>query len=582
MIPKKTVLPLVTLVLLAVFTLIYWIGYNKPLIGIDDANIYFVYMKHLAEGHGFVWNVGGEKVEGFTSLLWTLIGALFYKLSHTGFPLLLLLLGFVLSFFTIYKIVIFARKLNKSEERTITVTDLIIFILLIVPRGFIEWNVLTLMETSLWSYLLVSTTLLLCGYYFNGQKLNIVRFSAMLIIMNLTRPESIAFNFLFITIFFVMLYAHRGLQYGLRNILMPLISHVVSLGALILWRISYFGYPLPNTYYAKVSGNEKSNLVGGLGYLFQFFSNYPYSAFILPLLLFFAFSMLLKWKTREKVEAFSINEKIQAVLLTVVFAGLAFPVLTGGDHFHFSRFYQPVLPLLCLAFINYYFWRQYLKVTLQSEKIASAVIALSVLFIISFSGKSSFYDFLKKEPLNFPEFVIVEDGRKAAIQLNETFAACKDYPAIGSFATGGVGYMYNGKTIDLLGLNSTIMAHADNIKTGVRNHASFDKKAFWQLRPDVLGTGFGGEIISDTSSFVLYENMPGFRNDNFMYLAYKKIYDDNDFRDAYVPALVQHKDKDFFVFGYYARPFLESLDTSIYTIKILKRNFKPDNSKSTK
>lgn len=37
----------------------------------DDAFISFRYARHLAEGKGLVWNVG-ERVEGFTNLLWTL------------------------------------------------------------------------------------------------------------------------------------------------------------------------------------------------------------------------------------------------------------------------------------------------------------------------------------------------------------------------------------------------------------------------------------------------------------------------------------------------------------------------------
>ena len=54
---------------------------NYPLIGIDDANIYFVYARNLANGYGFVYNIGGERVEGFTSLLWTVISALAFKFS---------------------------------------------------------------------------------------------------------------------------------------------------------------------------------------------------------------------------------------------------------------------------------------------------------------------------------------------------------------------------------------------------------------------------------------------------------------------------------------------------------------------
>ncbi|MEJ7766604.1 MAG: hypothetical protein WKF89_02250 [Chitinophagaceae bacterium] len=579
---KKFILPAVIFFSLLVLSLVYWKGYGKPNIGIDDANIYFVYMKHLAEGHGFVWNIGGERVEGFTSLLWTLIGALFYKISPLNLPLFFLIFGFTLSFFTIYKVLEFARKINNTESAAITATDIIILFLLIAPRGYIEWNILGLMETSLWSFLLALTSLMLCNYYFNQKKINIVGFSVMLILINLTRPESIAFNFLFILILFVMLYADYGWRYSLKKSLVPFLSYAISLGALILWRLSYFGYPLPNTYYAKVSGSEKGNLIGGLGYLFQFFNNFPLAAFIFPLLLFFGFMMLIKWKKSGNLELYSNQEKVEAVLLSVVFSGLAFPVLTGGDHFHFSRFYQPLLPLFYLAVTITFFWRNYIGFMRQGTRIATAVVVVSLVFAAFFSGKSTVFGFFRDELLNFPEFEIARAGRQAAVEMNQAFADCKAYPSMGTNATGGFGYIYKGTTMDMLGLNSTLMAHANTIKTGVRNHASFDKKAFWQMKPDVFGTSFGGEVVYDTSTFVLYENVPGYRHSDFIYSSYKKIFDDDDFRAAYMPAFVQHKNDKYFIFGYYATSFLNKLDNSIYNVQILERIFDPHRPDQTK
>ena len=42
---------------------------SPPLVGMDDANIGFRYARNLAEGQGFVFNPGGERIEGVTSLL---------------------------------------------------------------------------------------------------------------------------------------------------------------------------------------------------------------------------------------------------------------------------------------------------------------------------------------------------------------------------------------------------------------------------------------------------------------------------------------------------------------------------------
>ena len=55
-------------------------SFNHPTIGIDDANIFFTYAENLVAGHGLVYNAGGEKVEGFTSLLWVFISAGLFKM----------------------------------------------------------------------------------------------------------------------------------------------------------------------------------------------------------------------------------------------------------------------------------------------------------------------------------------------------------------------------------------------------------------------------------------------------------------------------------------------------------------------
>ena len=39
----------------------------------DDAYISFRFARNLAEGHGLVWNIGGERVEGYTNALWVFL-----------------------------------------------------------------------------------------------------------------------------------------------------------------------------------------------------------------------------------------------------------------------------------------------------------------------------------------------------------------------------------------------------------------------------------------------------------------------------------------------------------------------------
>src|SRR5882757_7167251 len=170
---SRITLPLFVFFSMLVTLLIYWWGYDKPTYGIDDANIYFVYMKHLANGQGFVWNLGGERVEGFTSLLWTLIGALFYKTSGEQYVWLLLILSFILTYLTVCRLLFFIRRCNDTMDRLLTDTDIILMALLLFPLGFLEWNIMGLMETGLWLFLIVHLTLMLCNYYLLHKPINL-------------------------------------------------------------------------------------------------------------------------------------------------------------------------------------------------------------------------------------------------------------------------------------------------------------------------------------------------------------------------------------------------------------------------
>src|SRR6056297_3316498 len=52
-----------------------------PKYGWDDANITLNYAQNIANGHGYVYYVNGERVEGSTSALWTAIATLGFLIS---------------------------------------------------------------------------------------------------------------------------------------------------------------------------------------------------------------------------------------------------------------------------------------------------------------------------------------------------------------------------------------------------------------------------------------------------------------------------------------------------------------------
>ena len=54
----------VLLLFVSLITSLYWFLYNKPQGGIDDADIYFTYVRNFVNGHGFVYYRNGKEKPG--------------------------------------------------------------------------------------------------------------------------------------------------------------------------------------------------------------------------------------------------------------------------------------------------------------------------------------------------------------------------------------------------------------------------------------------------------------------------------------------------------------------------------------
>ncbi|NJM09070.1 hypothetical protein HC891_27055 [Candidatus Gracilibacteria bacterium] len=101
-----------------------------------------------------------------------------------------------------------------------------------------------------------------------------------------------------------------------------------------IWRYSYYGDLLPNTFYAKTGGGL-SQVLRGFGYTSSF-------ALTLggPLLLLIAVPWLRSWRAA----LFSWR----SYLLLIVGVYSAYIVAVGGDHFRGERFFVPLIPLCAI------------------------------------------------------------------------------------------------------------------------------------------------------------------------------------------------------------------------------------------
>ncbi|MDF7826080.1 hypothetical protein P4B35_18765 [Pontiellaceae bacterium B12227] len=417
---------------------------GRPATGIDDADIFFVYAQNFAAGHGFVYNIGGETVEGFTSLLWTLIcsglTAIFQSLEK---PLLLL------------NVLLGTATIKACLKRAVH-PGRFVLMLAAAPVWFV-WCQLTLMETGLWCLIIT-----LLGLAVVERRRGAVLL--LLPLLLLTRPESMLWGVWVILLVFMLGESGRRIKTALPVLLV----YLLTLGALIGFRLSYFGYPVPNTFYAKVSPGLFSNLLDGMGYLLRFAVS---GGMVLGLLV-----ILLRVLARAE-KGWSNSFWLAVFLLP----GIGIPVLVGGDHFGGFRFYQPLWPLICLIGANE--WpRMTANLPPRLGRFVLPVLLLAGWILFPFTSHIKH------------EFRIAKEGRENGAALAHMFQDLETWPTVAAITAGGNKLGYPGPVLDLMGLNNTEMAHAPGDAANFKNHTGFTRSVFYRWQPDILLCGDSEEF----------------------------------------------------------------------------------------
>lgn len=545
-----------------VFLFLWWC-YYRPVIGIDDANIYQVYMRNLAQGYGFVYQIGGEKVEGFTSLLWVLLGALFYRIlpvPEWGLLITSLLLVNGL-------IMLLNFQLSKLfNERGLRSYHLFFCVLLLIIPGYFDWTLLPQMETALWSFLLIVLILQAANKPIKSAApvKQDLRFSGLLVLLLLTRPESMLWAPVLLGLR-VLRFRLEGWPWReiIRRNLLPTGVAILTLSALIGWRLWYFGFPFPNTYYAKVSAAHFDNAREGFLYLARFVRHQN------PMLIGMI-GWSLGWLYKAgRAQRLLPSEKPLAILTAVSLINLVLPLLTGGDHFFLGRVLQPLFPLTFLVFTYLIFKSEPWPFnSLKGHKRTLAVLALLLLAML-LPDQLRFYQYRTITTDLHIEYQIAQEGRKTGLQMTAFFENSGPLPVVGVICAGGFAYTYQGKTLDLLGLNNVAMAHAHAVKPTDRpkNHGSFDPVVFYAQQPDLV---YPTSFLTDTTNLVLFDRQADFATD-FMARALQHIHQEARFKALYVPALMSRKEQPEVLYAYFRRMYIAQLDTSRFQIRYLSR-----------
>ncbi|UCG52185.1 MAG: hypothetical protein JSW58_01115 [Candidatus Latescibacterota bacterium] len=292
----------------------------------DDAYISFEYARNLATGDGLVFNPG-ERVEGFSNLLWTLILALAARLGG-DIELIARLISMAAALASLGLILALLLPRREAKDSVIeadatpTIAALMIVSGCFFPLAFYATAGL---ETAF--YLLCLLTGAVCHLKAVNRRtvrLHYVSLFAFLAAAML-RPEGV--GFLIINVAFLLLRRKR-IPMG---VLLTGAAVLLGYAAIVVIKYEYFGNIVPNTYFAKpgASWHYLTPLFRGLRYLIRFFVTSG-----LLLLLPFVFFVP---KSRGQRYAW-------VYLFSFAACQLAFILFVGADILRFDRFAVPLYP----------------------------------------------------------------------------------------------------------------------------------------------------------------------------------------------------------------------------------------------
>ena len=289
----------------------------------DDAYISFRYARNLALHGQLVFNLG-ERVEGYTNFLWTVVLALGIKLG-LGPVALSRFLGVALGIATLAVVVRMSLRLaGETRSRWHLVAPL----LLAATGAYACWCSGGL-ETQLFTFLATLGFDLVLGEVALGRGF---ASAAVLAFAAMTRPEGAMF-FALVSLFRLVTNLRRERR------LLPRKHELAWAGLFVglftpyfLWRWHYYGWPFPNTFYVKSSGAAGTWKLGAY-YLRRFCEDYGVHFLLLVVL----FGRAARDDTRRR------DLRLLAAIVCLAFA--AYVVKVGGDFMGLYRFILPVLPL---------------------------------------------------------------------------------------------------------------------------------------------------------------------------------------------------------------------------------------------
>ncbi len=410
---------------------------------IDDFYIVLRYAENAAAGHGFVFNLG-ERVEGFTCFGWV---ALLAGLVRMGWPAYWAakFFGLLCGGITLWLVYRIGREFWRDDPRE-KLFALIPSALLALNPGFLYWSVAGL-ETALFTTLVFSALLLVVIESRLAREKKSARWGAsgaqglICFFAVLVRPEGfVLFGFVCLS---KLLMADFRKDLFEQALLMTVLC-LVPVGFFFLWRFSYFGDWLPNTYQAKMGGASIERLLSGRLYLYGAFAENAFGWLgfhgqtALP-------GFLLFWFIPAVALPFVRRKRAHGILLGWMFLDTAATIWKGGDWMAHFRFLQP--SLVCWLLLLSHALVCFSQRCLSMKRFYGWIAISASMTVLLFLGVDQVHRNLERQPVVYFDHPGSWPNVFARYMLNVSADG-----VLAASDIGLLGYLTGYRVIDMVGL----------------------------------------------------------------------------------------------------------------------------------
>ena len=398
----------------------------------DDAFISFVYARNLVEKGELVFNLG-ERVEGYTNFLWTVLLAGLMKLNLQP-ELMSRVLG---TTFGIGSMLVTMRIARLLRVEGIWVVLPALF--LASSPGYACWSSGGL-ETAMFTFFFTAAASRYLPTHLDDAPPDL-GMGLLFGLAALTRPEGILFFALTGLHRVIVLVRRRRLP--LRGDWLALTGFLVLVAPHVLWRHAYYGWWLPNTFYIKASGGQ-GTWGQGAYYLLRMGE-----ALHTPVAILVAVIALVV--TRGEVAL----QRASAYVLFLTGVFYVYIASVGGDFMGLFRFAMPVVPLLFTLLVASLY-----AMARTSRTVAIAATALLLALHVAHAYPlTKRYEIIGADRgIDTPGFLRWYTADRAAI--GKWFGSVRqpdDYAAVGG--AGAQVYYSRMPSLDCYGLSDAHIAH---------------------------------------------------------------------------------------------------------------------------